>query len=88
MYICMTGQKQVLVRSGFSDYDTYRSGYIMAATGNLDAPDYIPQGSVRLHCTGKPNPAQSMAHRDDDNRPLGCGHDGSETAQNVTHWAE
>ena len=82
MFTQMTGTKQILVRGGFSDFDTYGSGnYWAAATGNLDAPDYIPQGSVRLHNTIKKHPQQSMAHREwDYGRPAGCGHDGPESA--------
>jgi hypothetical protein len=80
-----SGGKQVLVRAGFSEYDTYGFGFYAAAMGNLDAPDFIPQGSVRLHNTGKPSPTESIAHRDGDDRPLGCPHDGPEPA---TLWLE
>jgi len=80
----LTGSKQVLVRGGFSDHETYRDGYYMAATGNLDAPDYMPQGSVRVHDTMKPCPTQSTAHREwDYGLPLGVCHVGPEAAPNV-----
>jgi len=81
MFCQMTGSKQVLVRYGYSDYDSYGShNYAMAATGNLDAPDYIPQGSVRLHNTIKQGPALSLAHRDAyaGCKPVGAAHDGPE----------
>jgi len=79
MFSQRTGSKQVSVRSGFSDYDTYREGFCMAATGNLDAPDYIPQGSVRVHNTIKLNAQLSLMHREwEYGLPVGCGHDGPE----------
>lgn len=68
--------KRVLVRHGFSDYDTYGSGTCCAATGTIDAPDYIPQGSVRKHDTTVPCHAQSIGHRDQQDRPMGDPHDG------------
>ena len=79
MYAQLTGSKQVEVRRGYSDEDTYGQGnYCFAATGNLDAPDYIPQGSVRVHNTIKLNPQLSLAHRDyaANCMAVGCGHDG------------
>jgi hypothetical protein len=82
MFFQVTGSKQILVRCGFSDYDTYGSGnYAMAATGNLDAPDYIPQGSVRVHNTIKLNAQLSLAHRDWQfpQYKVGCQHDGPES---------
>ena len=78
MFREITGSKQVHVRAGYSDSDTYREGYCCAATGNLDAPDYIPHGSVRIHNTMVRCPQQSHGHRDMDQRPIGCGHDGPE----------
>ena len=83
MFTQMTGSKQTAVRYGYADYDTYGSGnFAFAATGNLDAPDYIPQGSVRLHNTIKPNPSLSHAHRDWQGwMPIGCGHDGPEAPE-------
>lgn len=80
MFRELTRSHQVLVRKGFSDCDTFGTGYAFAATGNLDAPSYIPQGSVRLHNTMKPNPQQSLAHRDHyaGCKPIGAGHDGPE----------
>ena len=65
----ITGQKQVLVEYGFSDYETYGSGYCCAATGNLDAPNYMPQGSWR---EGR----ATIAHRDGKDRGPGEPHDG------------
>ena len=88
MFSEMTGSKQVLVRRGFSDYDTYGSdNYWMAATGNLDAPDHIPQGSVRIHNTLRHCPQLSLAHRDhfSGTKPIGAGHDGPEPA---TKWLD
>ena len=79
--------RQALVRAGHSDYDTYGRGYASAATGALDAPEWIPQGSVRLHSTGAPVPALSAGHRDWDGAlPPGAAHDGPETAASVRHW--
>ena len=77
-----TGSKQVLVRNGYDDYRTYGDGYYAAATGNLDAPDYMAQGSVRIHNTMHPNPVASAGHRDWDSghMPLGYGHDGQKAA--------
>lgn len=84
MYRPMTGTHQVLVRAGFADFDAYGSdNYWSSATGNLDAPTYIPQGSVRIHNTARPCPQPSLAHRDWPNMPLGEGHDGPEPA---TKW--
>jgi len=74
-HFCKTGTKQVLVRYGFSDFDTYGNGnYAAAATGNLDAPDFIPQGSVYSPHTVKPQAWQTVAHRDGENRPIGAIH--------------
>lgn len=80
MFTQRTGSKQVAVRADYSDYATYGSGhYAFAATGNLDAPDYMAQGSVRVHNTIKLTPALSLSHREwEYGRPIGCGHDGPE----------
>ena len=80
MFTSMTGSKQVSVRAGFADCDTYRSGFVSAATGNLDAPQFIPQGSVRVHNTIKLNPQLSHCNRDWDTgcKEIGAGHDGAE----------
>jgi hypothetical protein len=81
MFSQVTGSKQVLVRAAFSDYATYGDGnFAFAATGNLDAPDFIPQGSVRVHNTLKLNAQLSLAHRDEyaGCKPAGCQHDGPE----------
>ena len=81
MFYNVTGSKQVAVRRGFTDCDTYSSGFFAAATGNLDAPDYIPHGSVRVHNTIRLNPQLSHGHRDTAAgcRPIGAGHDGPES---------
>ena len=77
----VTGGYQRSVRAGFADADTYGRGFCAAAMGSLDAPDYMPQGSVRVHNTGRPNPKQSMAYRDWDYCiPIGAPHDGPEPA--------
>ncbi len=61
----VTGQAQTLVRYGWSDYDTYGShNYAAAATGNLDAPDLMPQGSTRVLTIGHTRPRPSYGHRD------------------------
>lgn len=80
MFAQMTGNKQVTVRAGFSDWDTYGNGFAFAAMGNLDAPDYIPQGSVRVHNTIRLNPQLSKMHRDyaTGHLPIGAGSDGPE----------
>lgn len=83
MFSQITGRRNVSVRNGFTDYDTYGHGFMFATSeGNLDAPDYIPQGSIRQHNTGKPVAFISHAHRDWETgcMPLGCGHDGPEPA--------
>ena len=69
-------------RVGFTDYDTFRFGYIARDTwsGNLDAPDFMPQGSVRVWNTLKHAPGLALAHRDElagCKRP-GWQHDGPE----------
>lgn len=79
MYTKPTGAKQVLVRYGYSDYDTYgNENYACAATGNLDAPHFIPQGSVRLHNTAVACPTPSIGHRDWETgcMAIGAAHDG------------
>ena len=80
----ITGSVQVRVRYGWSDFETFGSGnYACAATGNLDAVDFMPQGSVRVHNTMRPNPVPSIGHRDWESRaaqPIGCSHDGPEPA--------
>lgn len=80
-----TGEAQTLVRPGWADFDTYGRGYWCAATGNLDAVDFMPQGSIRVHNTGRPNPVPSIAHRDwaAGCMPRGTLHDGPEAA---TRW--
>lgn len=74
-----TGSQPVLVRRGWSNFDTYGSqNFAMSATGHLDAPDFCPQGSVRLHNTTVANPQMSHGHRDWDTGalPAGACHDG------------
>lgn len=81
MHTNATGTKQTRVRAGYSDYDTYGSGYCMAATGNLDAPKWIPQGSVRLFAATKPTPMPSITSRDYPQwMEPGDVHDGPESA--------
>lgn len=83
MYNCAYSRR-VLVRAGFADYDDFGFGLLFAAYGCLDAPDYMPQGSVRIHNTLKPRPTLSIAHRDwCDVLPIGAPHDGAEPA---TMW--
>ena len=83
----LISDRQTLVRFGYSDFDTYGCGYACAATGALDAPAFLPQGSVRLHNTGRPVPALSVGHREWDGAlPLGASHDGPGTANTVKHW--
>jgi len=68
----------------FSDYDDFGFGYWVRNTwgGCLDAPDYIPHGSVRIHRTIAHAPSASSGHRDWETgcMPLGTCHDGPETA--------
>ena len=80
MYFDTTGRRAVRVRAGFSDADVFGSGLIACATGGpIDAPTYIPQGSVRVHNTMRLNPQPSLMHRDYSyGMPLGEGHDGPE----------
>lgn len=76
MYQQTTGSKQVTVRNGYSDFDTFgNDNYAFAATGNMDAPDFIPNGSVISRNTIKQSPRLSMAHRDGDSRPVGSVND-------------
>lgn len=67
-----TGAKQVPARYGFTDCETYGHGFVACAMGSLDAPDYIPQGSVSRH-------GPTMAHRDwnTGHKPIGAMHDGN-----------
>jgi hypothetical protein len=74
----MTGSRRVPVRPGFSEFEAYGEGLACVALGCLDAPDLIPQGSVRLHNTPILAPSLSIGHRDGDDRPLGAPHDGPE----------
>jgi hypothetical protein len=79
MFTCFTGSKATLVRRGYSNHDTYGTGNLaFSATGALDAPDYSPQGSVRLHNTAVANPQMSLHNRDWDTgaMPVGACHDG------------
>lgn len=86
MTLSLISDRQVLVRHGYSDFDTYGNGnYACAATGSLDAPSAMPQGSVRLHDTGRPVPALSVGQRE---MYPGAQHDGPETAATVSHWGE
>lgn len=83
----VTGSIYCRARVGFCEADDFGHGLMFVTAGPLDAPDYMPHGSVRLHCTGKPNPTQSCGHRDYGVcMPLGTNHDGPETASTVTHW--
>jgi len=83
IYGSVTGNSQATVRAGFADADTYGEGFVFAARGNLDAPTYMPQGSVRLQNHMKQHPVLSLAHRDGEDRSLysvGACHDGPEAA--------
>ncbi len=76
MFTCKTGMVRVVVRFGFTDYDTYGSDNLACAVGGIiDAPDYMPQGSVKCFNSAKPHPEMSIAHRDGENRPVGACHD-------------
>jgi len=66
------------IRRGFTECDDFGHGFVARAFGSLDAPDYIPNGSVRIHNTLVRNPVLSQAHRDIENRPIGACHDGPE----------
>lgn len=67
-----TGSARVLVRSGYSDFDSYGNGNLYHAVGGIiDAPDYMPQGSVRSEYRGY---RQSLAHRDGEQRARRWGH--------------
>lgn len=86
-----TGMRRNLVRPGFSDYDTYGSDNLAAAaTGSLDAPDLIPQGSVRLNNTMVLNPQLSIGHRDWNSRHFapGAPHDGPEPVPGMLYLHE
>lgn len=52
-------------RAGFTDYDAFGAGFIARDTwsGNLDAPDFMPQGSVRASGTTKDYARMSLANR-------------------------
>jgi len=82
MKLQSTGESQTTVRPGFSDYDTYGHGYYCAATGSLDAPSWIPQGSVRVSNTMRHAPHLSVQLRDYPHwsRP-GYGSDGPERVE-------
>lgn len=87
MFKQTTGSQQSPARNGFTECDDFGSGFVFATYGNLDAPDYIPQGSVRVHNTIKLNPQLSLAHRDTAAgcRPLGVGHDGPESVPSTLY---
>jgi hypothetical protein len=79
MFTQCTGSQPTLVRAGWSNYDTYGNfNYAASATGALDAPCFMPQGSVRLHNTTIACPQLSLGHRDWDTgaMPVGTCHDG------------
>ena len=88
MFTEVTGSKQVHVRRGFADCDTYGEGYWAAATGNLDAPDFMPQGSVHLFRSMVPNPVISHAHRDwnTGHMPIGTYHAGPGSHSDAAQW--
>lgn len=82
MTLSLISDRQVLVRHGYSDFDTYGNGhYAFAATGSLDAPSAIPQGSVRLSGTATPRPRLSVGQREP---TPGAYNDGPESAQDLT----
>jgi hypothetical protein len=66
-------------RSGFTDCDSFGRGLVACDTwtGCLDAPDYYPQGSVRVNNTIKHSPNLSLANRDAiaGCADIGVGHD-------------
>ena len=71
-------------RAGYSDCASFGEGFVARDTwsGCLDAPDFMPQGSVRIHNTMRHCPQLSMANRD---ALAGCakpgtGYDGPESA--------
>lgn len=85
MALGKTGSQVILVRHGYSEADAFGSGLARAAYGPLDAPDLMPQGSMRSLTSIKPRSAPSVGHRDGEGRPLGEWHDGPESAQ--LDWA-
>lgn len=82
MYTEITGRSGLpSPRAGFSDCAAFGFGFMARDTwsGCLDAPHFIPQGSVRVSNTIKHAPHLSLAHRDGaDGKPLGAQHDGPE----------
>jgi len=67
MFYDVTGRNGLKhARSGFTDCDAFGFGLVARDTwtGCLDAPDYIPQGSVRVWNTIKHSPNLSLANRD------------------------
>jgi hypothetical protein len=76
------------VRACFADACTFGFGFIACDTwsGCLDAPDYMPQGSVRVWNTMKHAPNLSVANRDylAGCAAIGVGSDGPETAAGAT----
>lgn len=78
-----TGERQVRVRLGYTQYDDFGSGFAFCAMGSLDAPDIMPQGSVRVHATIRPSPVQSIGYRDwatPSAMSPGASHDGPQPA--------
>lgn len=53
-------------RYGYADVDAFGAGFVTRDTwsGNLDAPDFVPQGSMRAMGTVRHSPRLSFANRD------------------------
>lgn len=76
-----------LMRVGFTDYDAFGAGLCFAEThaGRLDAPDFMPQGSMRGDnglLSGRRFIRASMASRDAiaNRADLGAFHDAPRAA--------
>ncbi len=61
----VTGQMgATMIRAGFADCDEFGNGFVSRVFGSLDAPDFMPQGSMKESGTSKRYARQSVAFRD------------------------
>lgn len=77
----LSAARNIGARVGFTDHDAFGAGFVAAQTyaGCLDAPDWMPQGSARVHNTLRHYPVLSIALRDEPQyRRVGIGCDGPE----------
>jgi hypothetical protein len=74
-----TGARISIARAGYTDATDFGEGFVAGCFGNLDAPDYWPQGSMVAHdglFTGTRYARQSIGQRDFPDHASGTLHDG------------